>query len=190
MLNCLKVKLGGWVIWLTGLPGSGKSTLARLIAKKLSKKGVKTQILSSDMLRKVLTPKPTYTEEERKIVYETLVFIAKLLALNGVNVLIDATGNRRSYREKARKQIRRFMEVYVKCPINLCIQRERRRKKTFGAPTKIYEKGFKGESKTVPGLGVPYEEPINPEVVVETDKLTPEQCAQKILSVLSKKFNL
>jgi adenylylsulfate kinase len=82
------------------------------------------------------------------------------------------------------------MEVYVKCPINLCIQRERRRKKTFGAPTKIYEKGFKGESKTVPGLGVPYEEPINPEVVVETDKLTPEQCAQKILSVLSKKFNL
>jgi len=180
--------LEGFVVWLTGLPGSGKSTLARLLSKKLYEKGVKTQILSSDMLRKVLTPKPTYTEEERKIVYDTLVFIAKLLASNNVNVIIDATANRRSYREKARKQIKNFVEVYVKCPISLCMQREKRRKKTFGAPKKIYEKGLKGVSGTVPGLGAPYEEPLKPEIIVETDRLTPKQCIQKILLFLEKKF--
>ena len=180
----------GWTVWLTGLPGSGKSTLARILAKKLRKKGVKVKILGSDKLRKVLTPKPTYTEKEREIVYGTLVYIAKLLTKNGINVLIDATGNRRKYRENAKKQIKKFMEVYVKCPLNICIERERKRGKTFGAPKKIYEKAFKGKSKTVPGLGVPYEEPLNPDIVVETNKLKPTECVEKIYSVLNRKFKV
>lgn len=178
----------GWAIWFTGLPGSGKSTLANLLAKKLMKKGVNVQVLSSDMLRKVLTPNPTYSEEERDLVYDVLVFIVKLLTDNGVNVLIDATGNRRKYREKARKEVKKFMEVYVKCPLHLCIKREKRRMKRFGAPPKIYDKAFKGESKTVPGLGSPYEEPLKPEVIVETNKLTPKKCVERIYSVLEKKF--
>ncbi|MCX8176638.1 MAG: adenylyl-sulfate kinase [Candidatus Bathyarchaeota archaeon] len=177
----------GWAVWLTGLPGSGKSTLTNLLAKKL-KNVVNVQVLSSDMLRKVLTPNPTYSEEERDLVYDVLVFIVKILTDNGVNVLIDATGNKRKYREKARKEVEKFMEVYVKCPLHVCIKRERKRIKRFGAPSKIYDKAFKGESKTVPGLGSPYEEPLNPEVVVETDKLTPKKCVEEIYSVLEKKF--
>lgn len=180
--------MNGWAVWLTGLPGSGKSTLTNLLAKKLMKKGVNVQVLSLDMLRRVLTPNPTYSEEERDLVYDVLVFVVKILTNNEVNVLIDATGNKRKYREKARKEVEKFMEVYVKCPLHVCIERERKRERRFGAPPKIYDKAFKGESKTVPGLGSPYEEPLNPEVIVETDKLTLKKCVEKIYSVLEKKF--
>ncbi|MEM3722104.1 MAG: adenylyl-sulfate kinase, partial [Candidatus Bathyarchaeia archaeon] len=89
----------GWCIWITGLPGSGKSTVANLLVKFLLQKGIRAQLLSSDVLRKYLTPKPTYSLEERDIVYSTLVYIAWLLTQNGVNVVIDATGNLRRYRD-------------------------------------------------------------------------------------------
>ncbi|MFH1327504.1 MAG: adenylyl-sulfate kinase [Candidatus Bathyarchaeota archaeon] len=174
----------GRVVWLTGLPGSGKSMVAKALARELDKRSVKVQILSADLLRKTLTPKPKYTEEERELVYGTLVLIAKLLSRNNVNVIIDATGNRRSYRDKARKEISDFHEVYVKCPLKICIQRETKREETLGAPKDIYAKAFTTKSKTVPGVGVPYEEPTNPEVIVATDKLNPETCAKKIFGDL------
>lgn len=180
----------GWAVWFTGLPGSGKSTLVELVARRLRKKNLPVQILSSDMLRKVLTPKPSYTEEEREMVYNVLVFIAQQLTERGVNILIDATGNRRSYRDRARRKVKRFMEVYLKCPLFLCMRREKKRGRTFGAPRKIYEKAFKNLSRTIPGIGAPYEEPIKPEVVVETDAMPPQQAAEKILKALMSKFEI
>ncbi len=140
------------------------------------------------MLRKVLTPRPTYSEEERKIVYDALIFIARLLTENSVNVLIDATGNRRSYRKNARRQIELFMEAYVYCPLGICIIREKRRKLTSGAPRGVYQKGEKRQSLTVPGLGVPYEIPLDPEIVVNSLKLTPKQSAEKILKAIVQRF--
>lgn len=179
----------GWCIWITGLPGSGKSTIAHALLIKLNSLGFHAQVLSSDALRKVMTPNPKYTEDERDIVYGTLVYIAKLLTDNGVNVIIDATGNRRKYRDRARREIQRFMEAYVRCPIEVCIGREfRRGANSFGAPKNIYMKAFTGESRTVPGLGAPYEEPLNPEVIVDSDKLNPEECAEKILEAIIRKF--
>jgi len=179
----------GWCIWITGLPGSGKSTIAHLLVRKLKSLGIHAYILSSDALRRVMTPNPKYTEEERNIVYGTLVYIAKLLTDNGVNVIIDATGNRRKYRDRARREIQCFMEAYVKCPIEVCIKRESRRNiDSYGAPKNIYKKAFTGESRTVPGLGSPYEEPLNPEVTVDSNKLNPEECAEKILEAIVKKF--
>jgi len=143
------------------------------------------------MLRRVVTPAPKYTEEERDMVYGAILFVAKLLTQNGVNVVIDATANRRRYRDQARKEIPRFMEAYLRCPMELCIQRESRRKEgAFYAPRDIYKKAFTGESATVPGVGVPYEEPLNPEVTVYSDKLSPEQSAQKIYEALKEKFNI
>ncbi|WP_455364988.1 adenylyl-sulfate kinase, partial [[Eubacterium] cellulosolvens] len=158
--------MNGWAIWITGLPGSGKSTIAATLELRLRAKNISFQLLSIDMLRKIVTPTPIYSENERDLVYGSLVFTAYLLTLNGINVVIDATGNRRRYREQARHLIKRFYEVYVKCPLDLCIEREGKRKKKYGAPEKIYEKGLSKESTTVPGLGVPYEEPINPEVII------------------------
>ena len=180
----------GWCVWVTGLPGSGKSVISQALLKKLKAKGVSAQILSSDMLRKVVTPKPSYSLEERDIVYATLVFVAKLLTENGVNVIIDATGNLRRYRDEARKQIPRFMEAYVCCPLDICMEREAKRGITFHAPKDIYKKGATGKSLTVPGLGAPYELPLKPEVTVDSERFSPEECTQKILETVTKTFQL
>jgi len=178
----------GWAVWITGLPGSGKSTITRALVKRLREHNVRVQILSVDMLRKILTPRPTYSEEERRIVYDALAFVARLLTENSVNVLIDATGNRRSYRNSARRQIKRFMEAYVRCPLSICMMREKERRFTFGAPRRVYRKAEKKESSTVPGVGVPYEMPLKPEVVVDSFQLAPDESAKRIWMKIQQKF--
>jgi len=181
--------MNGWCVWVTGLPGSGKSVVSQALQKLLKQKGIHAQLLPSDVLRKILTPKPTYSLEERNTVYATLVYIAKLLTQNNINVIIDATGNLRRYRQNARKQIPRFIEAYLKCPLNVCIKRETRRQKTHQAPKQIYKKAQKGKAPTVPGIGQPYEPPLNPEITINTTKNTPKQAAQKILQTIQKHYH-
>lgn len=166
------------------MPGSGKSVVARMLQRRLLEKGVRSQILSSDELRKTVTPTPTYSQDERDTVYGLLAFVANLLARNGVNTIIDATGNLRKYRDECRSMVERFAEVYLKCPLEVCVEREATRVETLHAPRGIYEKAVKGRASTVPGIGSPYEEPLGPEVVVESDKLTPDECADAILNRL------
>lgn len=148
--------------------------------KRLKKQKVRAQVVSVDMLRRVITPKPTYSETERDMVYATISFVAKLLTQNGVNVVIDATGNRRRYRDNARKMIPKFIEAYVRCPLETCMERETKRGRKFMAPKDIYKRGLSGKAPTVPGLSVPYEEPLRPEVTVDSNLMNPEECAQKI----------
>ena len=174
----------GWCVWITGLPGSGKSVVSEALLKLLDQKGVHAQLLSTDALRKVLTPKPSYSVEERETVYATLVHFAELLTKNGVNVVIDATGNLRRFRDDARKRIPKFIEVYLECPMDICMDREAKRVKTHLAPRKIYSRGLKGEAPTVPGIGEPYEPPVNPEVIVNTAECSPQESAREILQKL------
>ncbi len=181
-------KKAGWCVWVTGLPGSGKSVVSRALIELLKEEGVKVQLLSSDQLRKTLTPKPTYSLQERDAVYAVMVYMAKLLTENGVNVLIDATGNLRRYREDARKQIPCFIEAYLECPLEVCMRREAARKETYHAPTQIYQKALKNKtSSTVPGVGQPYEPPLNPEVQVENFTLSPQEAAKKVLEAIKAK---
>ena len=180
--------MSGWVIWLTGMPGSGKSTLARLVAGRLHRRHVAAQVLSVEMVREVLTPRPKYTEEERHVVYSTLVFVSTMLARNDVNVIIDATANRRRYRDEARRRITRFAEISLKCPLEVCMQREKGRKRRFGAPSRIYAKARTGASKTVPGVGVPYEIPLSAELTVDTSQLRPNQSAEQISQFVLSRF--
>ena len=172
----------GWCVWITGLPGSGKSTVSEALLKLLEKEGIHVQLLSSDALRKVLTPKPSYSLEERDKVYATLVHIAELLTRNGVNVIIDATGNLKRYRENARKRIQAFTEVYLECPLETCEEREAGRRKTHNAPKQIYKKAQRGNATTVPGVGQPYEPPSSPELTLDTTQCSPKECAQKVLA--------
>lgn len=175
----------GWCVWITGLPGSGKSVVSRALIELLKRKSIQVQLLSSDELRKTLTPKPIYSLEERDVVYSTLVYIAKLLTENGVNVLIDATGNLRRYRDDARTQIPHFIEAYLECPVEVCMQREAERKETYHAPKQIYSKALQSKvSSTVPGVGQPYEAPLKSEITVNNFELSPEQAAQKILEAI------
>ncbi len=175
----------GWCVWVTGLPGSGKSVVSEALLNLLGQEGIRAQLLSTDALRKVLTPKPSYSLEERDRVYATLIYFAKLLTGNGVNVVIDATGNLRRFRDNARRQVRKFIEAYLECPMEVCMDREAQRRKTHFAPRKIYRRGLKGEAPTVPGIGQPYEPPVNPEVTVNTAKCSPQETARKILQKLS-----
>jgi len=183
------MKKNGWCVWVTGLPGSGKTTIAKELLKTLREEGIHAQIVSSDMLRKFMTPNPKYTEEEREMVYGALIFTAKVLTENGINVIIDATGNRRRYRELARREIPRFMEAYVKCPLEVCVERESKRADDEYAPKGIYKKAFTGESKTVPGIGVPYEESASPEVVIPSDKFNPRRCAEILWKAIKQMEN-
>jgi len=176
----------GWCVWITGLPGSGKSVVSKALHTLANKKGIHSHLLSSDALRKVLTPKPTYSLKERDMVYATLVYIAKLLTQNGVNVIIDATGNLRRYRENARKQIPNFKEVYLECPLEVCIQRETTRGKRYQAPKQIYTRALEGKASTVPGIGQPYETPLKPEITINTTQKTPEEAAREILNLILK----
>lgn len=175
------MKKVGWCVWITGLPGSGKSAVSEALLKLLEQRGAQAQLLSSDALRKVVTPKPSYSLEERDIVYSTLVYIARLLVENGANVIIDATGNLRRYRENAREQISSFIEAYLQCPLEVCMKREAKRGKTYEAPKQIYAHALKGDAPTVPGIGQPYEPPLKPEIALDTAESTPEECARKIM---------
>ncbi|MEM3593587.1 MAG: adenylyl-sulfate kinase [Candidatus Jordarchaeaceae archaeon] len=170
-----------WTVWICGLPGSGKSTIARELEELLEKRGIHAQILSTDALRKVLTPEPTYTEKEREMVYAVLVFIAKILNQNGVNVIIDATANRKAYRERGKKEIQNLLIAYVECPLEVCMKREIERRETYGAPRDIYIRGLTGKSDTVPGLGVAFEVPENPDIVLDSVRFTAQENAEKIL---------
>ncbi|MBI4714735.1 MAG: adenylyl-sulfate kinase [Nitrospirae bacterium] len=170
---------GGFAVWITGLPASGKSALARGVAERLrSSHGIRVQVLESDTLRKVITPEPTYSLGERESFYRILADLGELLTENGIPVIFDATANRRRYRERARGAIPRFMEVYVRCPLTVCMARD---------PKGIYRRGKTGGTETVPGMQDPYEEPPDPDVVVDSDRETPEEGAEKVLRRIKEK---
>ena len=156
----------GFALWFTGLPSSGKSTLARALAGRLEGAGITVQLLDSDELRGVLTPEPTYTAKERDWFYATLVFIAGLLAQNGVNVLIAATGSRRAYREAARARLPRFAEVFVDTPAEVCRARD---------PRGLWQRADRGEISALPGANAPYEPPPAAEVRVDTAELAVDE---------------
>jgi len=152
--------------WFTGLPGSGKTTIARRTARLMESRNRRVTILHLDDVRKFVTPEPTYTEQERETVYRALAYMAHLLVEQGHDVFIDATAHRARWRDAARGLIPDFAEVHIRCPLETAMNRERKRKPGM-APTGIYAKsGEKGAS--VPGVDVAYEEPQNPEIVVDS----------------------
>jgi len=176
-----------WVMWFTGLPGCGKTTIADQVKTKLSEKGTYTKILQLDEIRRVITPQPKYTEEERDIVYASLAYMAKLLSEEEINVIIDATANRRRYRDLARQLIPKFAEVFIRAPLEVCMEREEKRRAKF-SPKDIYKKA--ALSATVPGVNVAYEEPISPEIEVDAAKMSSEESARHIADRISDIFGL
>jgi len=169
----------GAVLWITGLPGSGKSTYA----DEIKRGRPDTVVLRMDELRRLATPEPSYTDDEREVLYRSLVFAAITLSQLGHDVIIDATGNRRRWRELARQEIACFGEVYLKCPLELCMSREDARKDTHSAPGHIYEGAGKGGG-TVPGLGAPYEEPLHAELVIDSANEPLEAGVESVLNLL------
>ncbi len=171
--------MGGIAVWITGLPGSGKSTLS----DSLKERHPDFIILRMDEMRKIVTPKPSYSEEERDIVYRCLVFLSAQLTELGHNVIIDATGNLRKWRELARSLISGYIEVYLKCDVEECGKRELKRNDMRGAPRDIYKKGKEGWP--VPGINAPYEEPASPEIVIDAKKTSIAAAAEIVSSYIA-----
>lgn len=169
----------GKAIWLTGLPGSGKTS----IAKALKKANPEIILLRMDEMRRIVTPNPTYSDNEREILYRSLVYTAKTLTESGHTVIIDATGHKRSWRDLAREVIKDFGEIYLRCPLDVCKKRELVRIDDF-APKDIYKKAEKGEP--VPGVVVPYEEPLKPDLIIDTDKVLIEESVREILRLINR----
>jgi len=185
-----------WAIWLTGLPGSGKSSIARALFEKLANENSELMIvpLQMDQIRKQLVPKPKYTQEERDLVYKKLAEMTKEKVDQGICVIIDATANKKEYRDFARSQIPEFYEVYIKCNLETAIERESKRT-DHPAVARMYERALKrlkgetveqdtGDLGQVIGIDVPYEDPENPELTIDSENTTPEEAAEQIIDLL------
>ena len=164
-----------FAVWITGLPASGKSTLATALARQLHELGIKVTVLESDALRNIFSEQPRYDEQDREYFYGSLAFIGRVLTEHGISVVFDATANRRSYRDRARQQIRQFVEIFVECPLEICIQRD---------PKGIYRKARTGEANHVPGIQALYEPPENPDLVVHGDHDNPDEAARRVIKFL------
>ena len=166
----------GFTLWFTGLPCSGKTAVADKVAEALRERDLKVERLDGDIVRKSLTRDLGFSKEDRNENIRRVTFVAKLLTRNGVAALTSFISPYREIREQARQEIGNFIEVYVKCPVEVCIERD-----TKG----MYEKAIKGEIKEFTGISDPYEEPLNPEILLESDKETLEESTDKVIQRLN-----
>ncbi|MGH7802268.1 MAG: adenylyl-sulfate kinase [Thermodesulfobacteriota bacterium] len=165
----------GFTVWFTGLPSSGKSTLARMLEKVLNDLDFHVEVLDGDEMRLRLSKGLGFSKEDRDENIRRISYVAKIVTRCEAVAITCAISPYREIRDEARKEIGRFLEVYVKCPLEECIRRDVKG---------MYKKALSGEIKNFTGISDPYEEPRNPEIVVETNKETHEESLSKIVSGL------
>jgi adenylylsulfate kinase len=165
----------GFTIWFTGLSGSGKSTLAEVIEQRLHARGRNVEVLDGDIVRTHLSKGLGFSREDRDTNIKRIAFVCSLLTRNGVVCISAAIAPYREAREWARKEIGNFVEVYVKCPIDVCRQRDVKG---------LYKLVDEGKIKGFTGVDDPYEEPEHPELVIETDKETVQESISRIFAKL------
>ncbi|MGA1863841.1 MAG: adenylyl-sulfate kinase [bacterium] len=167
----------GFTLWFTGLHGSGKTTLARMAEKEIRNRGLKVEVLDGGAIRNSLSKGLGFSKDDRDTHIRRMGFVCNLLTRNGVVAIVSAISPYRAVRDENRKQIGSFVEVYVKCPVEICRERDVKG---------LYKKAVDGEIRNFTGVSDSYEEPLNPEVKVETDKESPDRSLAKILSKLEK----
>jgi adenylyl-sulfate kinase len=167
----------GFTVWFTGLSGSGKTTLARALEEDLKSRGFHVEVLDGDEVRLRLSKGLGFSKEDRDENIRRISYVAKVVTRCGAVAITCAISPYREIRDEARKEIERFVEVFVKCDLEECIRRDVKG---------LYKKALSGEIKNFTGVSDPYEEPLNPEIVVETHRETPEESLNKIISSLYK----
>ncbi len=163
----------GVTLWFTGLPCSGKSSIADAAADELRKRGLRAERLDGDIIRKHLWKELGFSKEDRDENIRRAAFLSGLLTRNGIAVLTSFISPYRELRDYARREIGNFVEIYVKCPVEVCIQRDTR---------SMYKKALAGEIPNFTGISDPYEEPLKPELVIESDKESLEESVTKVMT--------
>lgn len=171
-------KSEGATLWLTGLPCSGKSTLGEKLGQKLEKLDKRVELLDGDFLRKGICRDLGFSKEDREENIHRVGFLCQLLSRNGVFAIATLIAPYRKARDAVRKNIPNFIEIYVDTPLEECIKRDVKG---------MYQKALKGELKKFTGISDPYEPPLNPEVHVNTKKLSVEEATEKILRYLERR---
>jgi adenylyl-sulfate kinase len=165
----------GFTVWFTGLSGSGKSTLAELLVAVLEERGRRYELLDGDVVRTNLSKGLGFSKEDRDTNILRIGWVAERLTYHGAAVVVSAISPYRVIRDQVRARIPRFVEVFVSCPVEVCAQRDVKG---------LYEKAFRGEITGFTGVDDPYEPPEHAEVVVETDRMTPEECLTRVVARL------
>jgi adenylylsulfate kinase len=166
----------GFTLWFTGLSGAGKTTITNQLVKELRKRGSKLEVLDGDIVRENLSKGLGFSKEDRDTNIRRIAFVANLLSRNGVPVITAAISPYREIRDEARELMDgRMIEIYAKAPLEVCEERDVKG---------LYAKARSGEIKEFTGISDPYEPPENPEIVLETDKQSPEESAQQVLAYL------
>jgi adenylylsulfate kinase len=164
----------GVVLWLTGLPSSGKSTLGHEVERLLFERGCNSYVLDGDNIRHGLNKNVGFSPEDRKENIRRIGEVAKLFAEAGVIVFTAFISPYREDRDQARalNEPGRFFEIYCECSVGECEKRD---------PKGLWQRARKGEIEEFTGVSAPYEEPLNPEIIVRTDKCGLEECAEQIM---------
>lgn len=169
--------MSGFVVWMTGLSGAGKSTLASLLTQELSLRGVHVECLDGDEVRKNLSHGLGFSREDRDRNVRRIGYVARMVARSGACAITAAISPYRALRDEIRSKTENFFEVYCECPMEVLTERD---------PKGLYKRALAGEIKNFTGVDDPYEAPEDPEVLVHTDKMTPDECVARIIAVLQK----
>jgi adenylylsulfate kinase len=162
----------GFTIWFTGLPCCGKTTIANQVSVILKKRGFLVEQLDGDLIRQNFSSDLSFSKKDRDENISRATFLAKMLSRNNVVVLASFVSPYRKQRRRARKQIKNFVEVYVRCPVKICMKRDVKG---------MYKKALEGKIQHFTGVDDPYEEPEHPELIVDTDIESVEESVGKVL---------
>lgn len=165
----------GFTLWFTGLSGAGKTTVGHLVERELRRRGLKVEVLDGDVVRTNLSKGLGFSKEDRDANILRIAFVCKLLTRNGVATIASAISPYREIRDQARREIGNFVEAYVRCSLEECIKRDAKG---------LYQKALRGEIPNFTGVSDPYEEPLSPELVLDTDVETPVESAARVIKCL------
>ena len=170
-----------FLVWFTGLSGSGKSTIANLVERKLYEKGIRTYILDGDNVRDGLNSDLTFKPEDRTENIRRIAEVANLMVDSGLVVLASFVSPYKKDRENIKKTVKdvNFVEVYVKASVEEC---ERRDVKG------LYKMAREGKIKNMTGISAPYEEPIKPDIEINTEKETINESVDRIFNIIIRKL--
>lgn len=161
-----------FTIWLTGLPGSGKTTIGSSLVEEFKSKQRNVELLDGDELRKIISSELGFSKRDRDIHLNRVTYLCELLNRNGIITIVALISPYKKSREFARSKIKNFVEVWVNCPLDICIKRD---------PKGLYKKANDGELNQLTGIQDPYENPPDPEIIVYSGRDSVEQCTQQII---------